>query len=146
MRGVIPRTLPTARLPRADDPERFDIVLLPVRRTDEALLLSRDAPRAGFRTKRTRTPRRASMSIKLSVLNESIRPRSNTRRSDVQQLGGLDLGQRSRGECSLELQQQVGTHQLVRRFFRGESEVCPRRPVRGLQQPPVRSKRFDRTR
>ena len=34
--------------------------------------------REGFRTKRTCTPRRASMSIKLSVLKRSIRPRKRS--------------------------------------------------------------------
>jgi hypothetical protein len=35
----------------------------------------------------------------------------------------LDLGQFSRGECLLELKQQVGADEQVLRFFCGESKI-----------------------
>jgi len=63
------------------------------------------------------------MSIKLSVLKRSMRPRSRsltrgcvTRRI----LAALAWVSRPRGECLLKLDQQVGSNQEVLGFFGGE--------------------------
>ena len=70
----------------------------------------------GLTTSRTPTPRRASMSIKASVLNRSMRPRrrSLTRGCVTRStLRGLGLCEPSRRDRLLHLNQQVSTDEEV---------------------------------
>ena len=59
----------------------------------------------------------------LKSIDTATQQVADARLSDVQHLRSLDLGQRSRRECFLELEEQVGADQQVCRFFCEESEI-----------------------
>jgi hypothetical protein len=67
------------------------------------------------------------MSMRLSVLNRSIRPLehvADARLRDAQEFGGLRLRQASRGDHLLKLDQQVGANQEMLGFVGREPEIA----------------------
>jgi hypothetical protein len=61
--------------------------------------------------------------VRAEEIDTAAQQVADARLSDVQHRRSLDLGQRSRRECFLELEEQVGADQQVFRFFGGESEI-----------------------